>query len=362
LKSQFNALTGLRGFAALWVAAYHGFHALLPALKLPGTADNFLFSGWLAVDLFFVLSGFVISHAHLRDFETFSRPAAMRFLQLRLARVYPAHLVAALLWLPLVAVAMRAGYELPAYTPRTFLHAISLTNGWGLPGADGWNLPSWSVGSEWFAYLTFPVLAVLLLRVRTARSYALVASSTLGVTYVLAWLFRGGTQYMLPDWGMLIRVESEFLIGCCTYGIYRMGAARSYFWIVGALGVSALACSGLHGLVDGLYIPLFAAIVLGLAVSRRNVLSSVVAVWLGKVSYSLYLVHAAVIVVLKQLYAHTDLDERFPLFALLAYILAIVCAGYALYATVEEPARIAIRRLVDSDVRTRPLRTSPGSS
>src|SRR6185437_8778005 len=90
-----DSLTGLRGVAALWVAAYHGVGSLF-ALALA----NLLGSGWLAVDLFFVLSGFIMCHVHLADFAVPSWSAAVRFLKLRIARVYPAHLVAALCWLP----------------------------------------------------------------------------------------------------------------------------------------------------------------------------------------------------------------------------------------------------------------------
>ena len=70
-RRDLPALTGLRGLAALWVFVYHVFKSF--AGDGAGLFDNqaipLLREGWRGVDLFFVLSGFVIAHVHLRDFE-----------------------------------------------------------------------------------------------------------------------------------------------------------------------------------------------------------------------------------------------------------------------------------------------------
>jgi peptidoglycan/LPS O-acetylase OafA/YrhL len=353
---QIDALTGIRGVAALWVAAFHGQLFLTPNIRLPSAVDNLIHSGWLAVDLFFVLSGFVISHAHLRDFTVLSGRGVSRFLRLRLARIYPAHLVVALLWLLPLAAARLSNHPFSTgvaqhFNARTFVYAVTLTNGWGFPGSVGWNLPSWSVGSEWFAYLMFPLTACALWRVRTVTSHIIIAAAIMLATISLAYLVNGGARYMLPESFTLVRVESEFLIGCCVYGVYvqkppGMGAA----WIVwtGAIGCVLLACIGQHGLTDGLFIPLFALLVLGLS-RRSGILASILAhpwsVHLGKISYSIYLIHGLVILTLRQVPALVGVfGDAHPMLIATIYLSGVIAAGHILYTTVEEPARAQLRR------------------
>jgi peptidoglycan/LPS O-acetylase OafA/YrhL len=355
-SQQIDALTGIRGVAALWVAAYHGRGFLIPDIRLPAALDNLIGSGWLAVDLFFVLSGFVISHAHMRDFTVLSADSTSRFLRLRLARIYPAHLVVVLLWLLPIAAAAVANRPLSAgvaqhFNVRTFLHAVTLTNGWGLPGSTGWNLPSWSVGSEWFAYLVFPLTACALWRARTVSRLITIAVATMLITTTLAFIVNGGVRYMLPESFTLVRVESEFLIGCCIYGIYvrtKPGAAASWIPWTAAAGCLLLACIGKHGLADGLYIPLFALLVFGLS-RGSGILAGILAlswsVHLGKISYSIYLIHGLVILLLRQLPPLAGgFGTAHPLSLATIYLCAVVAAGHILYATVEEPARVQLRR------------------
>jgi peptidoglycan/LPS O-acetylase OafA/YrhL len=218
----------------------------------------------------------VISYAHMRDFRTSSAESTRRFLKLRLARIYPAHFAVALLWLPLIGAAHLTHHGLSAsvlqsFNPRTLGYALTLMNGWGLPASQGWNLPSWSVGSEWFAYLTFPLVAGGPWRIPTASGMMLIAATTLLLATALAIIVNGGHHYMLPESFTLVRVETEFLVGCCAYGIYcRLPPGSRATWLswAGTSGCVALACSGRHGLLDGLFIPLFFLLILGLSYAR----------------------------------------------------------------------------------------------
>jgi peptidoglycan/LPS O-acetylase OafA/YrhL len=92
----------------------------------------------------------------------------------------------------------------------------------------------------------------------------------------------------------------------------------------------------------------FALIVLGLSWSREpltRALSSSGAVLLGKISYSIYLMHALVIAVLRGLApAYRAVEAAYPLAIAVAYLCVAIAAGYALYSTVEEPGRDFIRR------------------
>jgi peptidoglycan/LPS O-acetylase OafA/YrhL len=132
--------------------------------------------GWLAVDLFFILSGFIMMHVHGEEFRSFSMERARRFLALRFIRIYPAHAIVLLLHVPLYFVAVALGMHLnqDAFSTRAFVLSAFMLNGWGFPGSEGWNVPSWSVSSEWFAYLMFPVLALLVWRVQRRWTAAIV--------------------------------------------------------------------------------------------------------------------------------------------------------------------------------------------
>jgi peptidoglycan/LPS O-acetylase OafA/YrhL len=94
LRDKVNALTGLRIFAAVWVALYH-FRQITPTStwQYP-LIDPILIRGGLGVDLFFVLSGFILSHVYYRTFRAKLSGADFRsFIVSRFARLYPVHIV-----------------------------------------------------------------------------------------------------------------------------------------------------------------------------------------------------------------------------------------------------------------------------
>ncbi len=157
-----KALTGLRGYAALWVVLSHA--SFTDSLSAPlaarlnwGRADGVLRHEYLAVDLFFVLSGFVLTHAHARELDGgVDGRSYVRFLLLRLARVYPLHLLA------LVAAVLIA-QVVPSHLENTagsLVLNILLMSSWGFCSTLSWNGPAWSLSSEWLAYLVLPLMII----------------------------------------------------------------------------------------------------------------------------------------------------------------------------------------------------------
>ena len=145
-------LTGVRGFAALAVLFYHirgGMAGYLPGAVIDGFAH-----GYLAVDLFFVLSGFVLWWNYGPAFVAEGTRAAPRFLARRIARIFPLHL-AILAAMALFALALLASGRDPgphygfAALPA---HALLVQN-WGFTADLRWNDPAWSISTEWAAYL-----------------------------------------------------------------------------------------------------------------------------------------------------------------------------------------------------------------
>ena len=88
-RDDIRSLTGLRGVAAWWVVLYH-FNELLP-VSVHGWPTALLGRGYLAVDLFFILSGFIIAYNYLDGFSAFDPRKYLHFLGVRIARIYPLH-------------------------------------------------------------------------------------------------------------------------------------------------------------------------------------------------------------------------------------------------------------------------------
>ena len=216
-------LTGIRFVAAFWVLLYH----LQDPLDRIGVMDIPVFSevvrvGRLGVDLFFALSGFIITHTYLtRMGSRLAIGAAASFWWLRLARIYPVHLVMLnIAGIAVVAQAWITGVEKdrPWLNPWDYVSNLLLIQEWGPHPERGWNVVAWSLSMEWLAYLVFPVLVLLL--------YALHRKVPTWVLLIAWWvalaplLWRGSLTldpYYTDLWGSVIRVLTEFTAGAITY-------------------------------------------------------------------------------------------------------------------------------------------------
>ena len=158
------ALTSLRAFLAMGVVLFHYQLQWDPALGYSPIIER----SRLAVDAFFMLSGFILAHVYGPAFAagTFSY---RRFLVARLARLYPLHLaiLGGVLIMVLGASISGVPFDLSTYTTEGFFKTLFLVQAW-FPSEIGynWSGPSWSLSAEWFAYLLFPAYALLSIRMR----------------------------------------------------------------------------------------------------------------------------------------------------------------------------------------------------
>lgn len=293
MGSEIKSLTGLRGVAALWVAWHHICRE--PGFEAP-FAQPLLLRGYLAVDLFFVLSGFVLSLAYA---DWFLNGASIRgvlaFMARRLARIWPLH--AAVLLALLAVYHAVGGLPLPALLVGANL---GLVQAWGF-GAS-LNPSSWSLSTELAAYLLFPLLVPAVLRSsRNPWAACLAGAGLLALAVALAataTIKRYGPLDIPDDWSLapLLRCLGGFVIGMTSYRLSRVPAVGALLSRPGAAGA---ACAGLlaavaAGVADLLLYPLLPLLVAALATSRgqvARVLSAPPLHWLGVVSYALYLVH-----------------------------------------------------------------------
>ncbi|KAI3611845.1 hypothetical protein D8I24_0003 (plasmid) [Cupriavidus necator H850] len=158
---QFKPLTSLRAFLALWVLCRHWFYGY----GVDGTyfdigfTSTFFDHGYLGVDGFFILSGFILTYNY--DPGPGGRLDWKKFIVARIARIYPVYVVCLLLFA--IAVLARdvalhthmLGTD--GYTAPKFLLELSLLSAWRYAGPGGWNDVAWSVSAEWFAYVWFPL-------------------------------------------------------------------------------------------------------------------------------------------------------------------------------------------------------------
>lgn len=152
-----DQLTGVRFFLALGVVLFH----FQLYWTLPAESAGLLNRARLGVDVFFILSGFILTHVYLQGDRA---PNYGRFLAARLARIYPAHLfiLLAMLGLVLIAPVFGVGLEPGRFNPVDFAGTLLLVQAWFPRESMAlWNGPAWSLSAEWFAYLAFPAYAAL---------------------------------------------------------------------------------------------------------------------------------------------------------------------------------------------------------
>lgn len=216
-------LTGIRFVAAFWVLLYHLQDPLdrIGVMDIPVLSDV-IRVGRLGVDLFFALSGFIITHTYLtRMGSRITLGASANFWWLRLARIYPVHFVMLnVAGLAVIAQAWVTGVDKdrPWLNPWDYVRNLLLIQEWGPHPDRGWNVVAWSLSMEWLAYLLFPLLVLLLFALHRR-----VPTPVL----VLAWfvalaplLWRGSLTidpYYTDLWGSVIRVLTEFTAGAITY-------------------------------------------------------------------------------------------------------------------------------------------------
>jgi peptidoglycan/LPS O-acetylase OafA/YrhL len=341
-------LTALRFMAALWVV----FYTFWPNLDV-GFLPNLAAKGYLGVELFFVLSGFILSHVYLHAFAE-KRFSYRGFLWARIARVYPLHLFTLLgvMALGLGAVAVGMSIDDSVLSWKTLPAHLLMLHAWGLAGEAGWNHPSWSISAEWFAYLAFPLFALAAWPLRK-RPWVATAGAAVFLMGLYA-AFERLAGFPLTEatfrWGAL-RIVPCFAYGCALYLVYRRAplpragllALSAAVVMVGS--ASVLAWDAVTVLAAGLLILALASI----PHERAGWLGSRPAVYLGEISYSVYMVCAPWQILAVNLAARATGadDKRLHVLVWLGIILGLIAAAAATYHLIERPARQALRGMAD---------------
>jgi peptidoglycan/LPS O-acetylase OafA/YrhL len=332
------------------VVAYHFWNDAARLNPVLDALSPIARAGHFAVPGFFILSGFVLAFNYSARFAAWPPQRVLGFWALRLARIYPVHIVTLLAVAAMVAGADRLGYELTdaGYSTRDFILNVFLIHTWVPEFRLNWNYPSWSISSEWFAYLIFPFAsAVLLPRVATPRrAFAL----------LVVCLAGAGVMFLAGNFPFreLLIVVPTFFAGMAVFALTRdrPAATGDLARLIPEILLAALAGACFLGGAAGTLAIIFILFGLVFALARlvdqphRWWIASPL-VYLGEVSYSLYMTHTLAQKVLYRVlpssrFESSDWPTRVVVSA--AYVAAITAACLVSYYLVERPCRRWFRR------------------
>jgi peptidoglycan/LPS O-acetylase OafA/YrhL len=337
--AQIKTLTSLRGIAAWLVVLFHA-REIVPMLP---QLERALGHGYLAVDFFFVLSGFVIALNYRSVVDPFSGRAYLQYLSRRLARIYPLHfvLLTAYLLTPAAILIFSQSKALgERYGVASFVASIFLVQNWGFTEILTWNIPSWSISTELAAYLLFPAILLLVDRICAQRGgYLLTAVMITCLLSLFFWMSSlDNIGRSIPTHG-LARCICEFSIGVMAakyFTEFRASVAGMRFYFLGS-ALCACAIGAQLGLPNYTYIPVsFGLAVLYFASENgRDIpfLHWQPLVYLGDISYSTYLVHYLIKDWIKFCVVEVSLFDA------AAYLLLVFLSSILLFRMVEVPGR-----------------------
>ncbi|WP_298537122.1 acyltransferase [uncultured Algibacter sp.] len=358
------SLTPLRGLAALLVILFH-YDIWLMLRGFPRLIDtkysSIITNGYVWVDFFFILSGFVICHVYGKKLENRTRKVIKKYLWARFTRLYPLHVFIMLLFVlqTIVLFQLFPDYATEKWKwcrsiPDFFIHLFFLQTT-GIIDRPVWNVGSWSIAAEWWTY----ILAIGLIPLLNKGHKHLNIVSGILAFFGFVFIAYQNPEFKLDEFYGLgtLRCIFGFTIGIVVYQVYSILVHKQSIWskdwmfyimLLGSLSV-------LHfNLYDVIVIPFFGAFILCAALNNGRPykwLNSKPLIFLGNISYSTYLIHLFWIylwLMWLDLYfipANPNLTPGLSDKILWLFILLILIIGssYLTYKHVEIPAQKKLR-------------------
>lgn len=341
VRHELRPLTSARGIAAWYVVLYHIRESA--SGSLPQGVIDFFAKGYLAVDFFFVLSGFVIWLNYRSLLGTHRFRAVPHFLWRRLSRIWPLHLLVLLGAVGFALACVATGRAPPPdYRWDTLPFHLLLLQNWGFLPHLGWNVPAWSISCELGAYLLFPLLVTGIDWEKTPTPL-LIGALGLLMLGLFAFFTVMGKPLLgndIPHLG-LPRCLFEFAMGTIVAALWLRWreAPKRPATIAAALSVAGLIAYFLDA-PETLALPfVFVAFLLLLALTSemRNPMKGRVLHWFGEISYATYLAHAFLYMIFKIAFVSDVRNVPLPLIGL--FLLIVVAVSAALYHGFELPAQ-----------------------
>lgn len=350
LKANFNlfsesgyfmkSLTGIRGIFCVYVFFYH----LFPI------NSSFIKNGLVSVDLFLVLSGYILSYAHEKDFShKFSEYNVWEFMKKRIFRIFPLNTFIILMVSLLMLIPQHYLHDgILKIKPDAFFTNLLLINIFSCHEVSynsfyqsSINFTSWSLSAEFILYTFFPFIFYLVNNNKSITTPAFVCS--ISIMEVIFQLH----DHSLPIYGFdaLARCACDFVIGILMFNsnIFQMSGKRSIK--VDALFVLMLFSFFIHKsfLVS---IILFSIIIKNMNDSHslsEKILSTPLIVYLGDISFSIYMNHLVIGDIMRNVFKDI-LFKGFYGHEFLNFAIVTLAVSIFTYHCIEKPARIYLRR------------------
>lgn len=313
-KPHFEALNGLRGVAALMVIWYHVFEAFATS-----PIDQRFNHGYLAVDFFFVLSGFVISYAY--D-DRWHRMSVKDFFKRRIIRLHPLVVIGALFGVITFMIQGSVQWDGTKVSPSWIIISLLLSLFLipALPGSGAevrgngemfpLNGPSWSLFFEYIANIFY---ALFLRRLPIRALASVVIATGIGLAYYSIAGLSGygnlGVGWSLLDNNLLggsLRIMFSFSAGMLVSRIFKPSKIKGAFWIASAAIIILLSIpyvgnensTWINGIYDSVVVILIFPLLVFMGASdysnkskSSNKSLQKIYRFLGDISYPLYIIH-----------------------------------------------------------------------
>lgn len=300
--TKIHELESIRGIAALLVVIHH-----IPSWNALFYDVTIIKNAGLMVELFFVLSGFVIFKAYSDRIKT--GRDLIKFQFLRFGRLYPVHIIFLFALVLIETIRYIAVYKFGVSSPNripfeennwsAFIKQLFLLQAfWPNKEAIAFNGPAWSISAEFYTYLLF---AFIVLYFNKFKIFAF---------YSIALIFMALLLTIVPsDHNFFVRCVTGFFIGCCTANIserisYKVHSSLIAIPIAGLVLYLQFRPANLHSDI-GIYF-LSSVLILLIVWSEggfvKRILNLKILTWLGAISFSVYMSHSAILWVVNQAY------------------------------------------------------------
>ncbi|HEY4324640.1 MAG TPA: acyltransferase [Mucilaginibacter sp.] len=361
-KNHYPILDGLRGVASVLVIFYHVFETLGG-----GKFKQLINHGYLAVDFFFLLSGFVVAYAY--D-DRWDRMTIWDFCKRRLVRLQPMVIIGSVIGAALFYFQVSAAFPAIAGTPVWEMLLVMVIGATLIPVGHsldirGWgemhplNGPAWSLFFEYIANLLYALVFSRLSKLLLSIFVVLAAGN---LVYYLVW---GGHGDLIGGWSLdgrqlyigFTRVLFPFFGGVLLCRLGMMVRLKNAFWWASLLIIIALCIPRIgdrpHSWMNGIYEAAIVIFIFPLIVSigaggiLHTIKSQKICKFLGDISYPLYITHYPLIYcftawVVKN---HIQMDGQSLLVGFLLIIVSITIA-YACLKLYDEPVREWLKKKV----------------
>lgn len=373
-KPRYELLDGLRGVAAFAVIWYHFFEAFATT-----PVDQRMNHGYLAVDFFFVLSGFVIGYAYDGRWRNNGMNAG-QFMLRRVIRLHP--LVIFSLVLGAIAYMIQGSVRWDGTPmPISMLLLAMLLGLFLIPVPAGTNAdvrgngemfplngPSWSL---FFEYIGSILYAVWLHKLSRKALTAVTVLSGIGLTMILlcnsSGFYHLGVGWSMAEWGFLggfLRLSFSFSIGLLMSRNFKKFRIRGAFWICSALILAILSCPYIStndnpSILNAVYdcictLIAFPAIVyIGACGTTTDKISTKLCDFSGKLSYPIYIIHYPVMYLFYAWIWNNGLnfDSVWPVCT--GIFLGLILFAWAVMKWYDEPVRNWLTHLFSRRLSTR---------